>query len=182
MASSDFTSDGVNGNGAVIPSQSHTDGLPASQYGYTATVSHMDVEDDTHTTAAAAVNFQAHQPATDYTSQQDLYSVGEPLADFVQQLDDHVPTIPDSVTAYYLNTAGFEPADPRIVRLVSLAAQKFASDIVNDALQHCKMRASSGQVTKKQSKDKQKLVLTMEDLTPALAEYGINVTKPQYYL
>ncbi|KAL3862135.1 hypothetical protein ACJMK2_008125 [Sinanodonta woodiana] len=102
-----------------------------------------------------------------------------PLTDFVQQLEDYAPTIPDSVTAYYLNRAGFEATDPRIVRLISLASQKFISDIANDALQHCKMKAS-GQSSKKQGKDK-KFTLTMEDLTPALAEYGINVKKPHYY-
>jgi len=108
-------------------------------------------------------------------------NVGEPLADFMTQLEDHPATIPDSVTAYYLNSSGFETTDPRIVRLVSLAAQKFISDVANDALQHCKMRVSS-QAAKKQARDKQQLTLTMEDLTPALAEYGINVTKPQYYV
>jgi len=102
-----------------------------------------------------------------------------PLSDFVLQLEDYTPTVPDSVTGYYLNRAGFEAADPRIVRLVSLAAQKFVSDIANDALQHCKMRAS-GQSSKKQGKDK-KFTLTMEDLTPALSEYGISVKKPNYF-
>jgi len=102
-----------------------------------------------------------------------------PLSDFVVQLEDYTPTIPDSVTGYYLNRAGFEASDPRIVRLVSLAAQKFVSDIANDALQHCKMRAS-GQSSKKQGKDK-KFTLTMEDLSPALSEYGISVKKPQYF-
>lgn len=102
-----------------------------------------------------------------------------PLTDFVQQLEDYAPTIPDSVTGYYLNRAGFEATDPRITRLISLAAQKFISDIANDALQHCKMR-QSGQSSKKQGKDK-KLTLTMEDLTPALSEYGINVKKPAYF-
>ncbi|KAH3825609.1 hypothetical protein DPMN_127490 [Dreissena polymorpha] len=103
---------------------------------------------------------------------------GVPLVEFVQQLDDYTPTIPDSVTAHYLSRAGFEPTDPRIVRLVSLAAQKFVSDIANDALQHCKMKG--GVSNKNKGKDK-KLVLTMEDLSPALAEYGINVKKPLYY-
>ena len=81
------------------------------------------------------------------------------------------------------------------VRLISLAAQKFISDIVNDALQQCKMKGTSGAVgsgtgsgsgggssaaAKKAAKDK-KYTLSMEDLTPALAEYGVNVKKPHYF-
>ncbi|CAL1529791.1 unnamed protein product [Lymnaea stagnalis] len=111
---------------------------------------------------------------------QDKPSTGVPLSDFVLQLEDYAPTIPDSVTGYYLNRAGFDSSDPRITRLISLAAQKFISDIANDALQHSKMRAS-GQSAKKQGKDK-KMTLQMEDLTPALAEYGINVKKPMYFV
>jgi transcription initiation factor TFIID subunit 10 len=61
---------------------------------------------------------------------------------------------------------------------VSLSAQKFISDIINDSLQHCKLRGT--QTTKKGNKDK-RYVLTLEDLTPVLAEYGINVKKPLYY-
>lgn len=130
---------------------------------------------------------QSSQPVTGGTVSQShqtneqIRHVGEPLAEFMTQLEDHPATIPDSVTTYYLNSAGFEATDPRLVRLVSLAAQKFVSDVANDALQHCKMRVSS-QAAKKQTRDKQQLTLTMEDLTPALAEYGINVTKPQYYV
>jgi transcription initiation factor TFIID subunit 10 len=65
---------------------------------------------------------------------------------------------------------------------VSLAAQKFISDIANDALQHCKSR-SSAQPNKssKNVKDK-KYTLTMEDLAPALNEYGITVKKPPYFV
>ncbi|CAH2226055.1 transcription initiation factor TFIID subunit 10 [Pelobates cultripes] len=103
-----------------------------------------------------------------------------PLVDFLMQLEDYTPTIPDAVTGYYLNRAGFEASDPRIIRLISLAAQKFISDIANDALQHCKMKGTASGSSRNKSKDK-KYTLTMEDLTPALAEYGINVKKPYYF-
>lgn len=66
------------------------------------------------------------------------------------------------------------------VRLVSLAAQKFISEIANDALQHCKTRGAN-QNTKTKGKDR-RYTLTMEDLTPAVAEYGIIVKKPHYFV
>ncbi|KAJ6652294.1 hypothetical protein lerEdw1_012747, partial [Lerista edwardsae] len=103
-----------------------------------------------------------------------------PLVDFLLQLEDYTPTIPDAVTGYYLNRAGFEASDPRIIRLISLAAQKFISDIANDALQHCKMKGTASGSSRNKSKDK-KYTLTMEDLAPALAEYGINVKRPHYF-
>ncbi|XP_064384172.1 transcription initiation factor TFIID subunit 10-like [Halichondria panicea] len=101
------------------------------------------------------------------------------LLDFCAQLEDYTPTVPDAVTVHFLQKAGFSTRDPKIVRLVSLAAQKFISDIANDALQHCKMR-SAGQSARKATKDR-KYTLTMEDLGKALGEYGINLKKPAYY-
>lgn len=65
-------------------------------------------------------------------------------------------------------------------RLISLAAQKFLSDIANDALQHCKVRTSN-QSSKSKTKDRT-YTLTMDDLTPALSEHGIVVRKPPYYV
>ncbi|XP_061691501.1 transcription initiation factor TFIID subunit 10 [Syngnathoides biaculeatus] len=103
-----------------------------------------------------------------------------PLADFVMQLEEYTPTIPDAVTGYYLNRAGFEASDPRIIRLISLASQKFISDIANDALQYCKMKGTASGSSRSKTKDK-KYTLTMEDLGPALSEYGINVKKPYYF-
>jgi len=158
------SSDVVNGAAASL-TQGSTDAVPGQQ----------QVTDQSSESATGGTVCQTLQPT------EQVRTAGEPLADFMTQLEDYPATIPDSVTAYYLNSAGFEATDPRIVRLVSVAAQKFISDVANDALQHCKMRMSS-QAAKKQARDKQQLTLTMEDLTPALAEYGINVTKPQYYV
>ncbi|XP_038199733.1 transcription initiation factor TFIID subunit 10-like [Arvicola amphibius] len=103
-----------------------------------------------------------------------------PLVDFLMQLEDYTPMIPDAVTGFYLNRAGFEASDPGIVRLISLAAQKIISDIANGALQHCKMKGTAPGSSRSKSKDR-KYTLTMEDLTPALSEYGINVKKPHYF-
>lgn len=79
-----------------------------------------------------------------------------------------------SVISYYCLLTCFR------LRLISLAAQKFISDIANDALQHCKVR-SSNQPSKTKGKDR-RYTLTMEDLSPALAEYGITVRKPHYFV
>lgn len=70
------------------------------------------------------------------------------------------------------------------VRLISIAAQKFISDIANDALQHCKTK-SSAQAVNKSQKDKinqKKYTLSVEDLAPSLQHYGVVVKKPHYFV
>ncbi|CAD7079693.1 unnamed protein product [Hermetia illucens] len=130
-------------------------------------------------------NFGIHRGAA---RPQDDRTQGQILSDFLLQLEDYTPTIPDAVTSHYLNTAGFEANDPRIVRLISIAAQKFISDVVNDALQHCKTRTSNvsgsshGSSKNKAGTKDRKYTLTMEDLTPALADYGITVRKAHYFV
>ena len=84
------------------------------------------------------------------------------------------------MTSHYLASAGLETSDPRIVKLVSLAAQKFVSDVAADALTHCKMKQSANTAAKKGGKDK-KFIMTTEDLSSALSEQGVNVKKPMYY-
>ncbi|KAN0034243.1 hypothetical protein ACTFIV_000736 [Dictyostelium citrinum] len=99
--------------------------------------------------------------------------------EFINSLEDYVPTIPDEVITYYLNKTGFSCTDQRIKRLISLATQKFISDVTSDSLQFCKIRLQ-GTSREKTRKDKA-LVLTTDDLSQALREYGINIRKPEYF-
>ncbi|CAB4384587.1 transcription initiation factor IID, TAF10 subunit [Rhizophagus irregularis] len=100
------------------------------------------------------------------------------LLDFLRILDGFEPLIPDHVSEYYLSRSGASCDDIRVMRLMSLAAQKFVADIATDAFQYCKIRQQS---KKNLGKQRNKTVLNLEDLAAALSEYGINVKKPDYY-
>eukprot|EP00092_Neocalanus_flemingeri_P032665 GFUD01035530.1.p1 GENE.GFUD01035530.1~~GFUD01035530.1.p1 ORF type:complete len:146 (+),score=56.63 GFUD01035530.1:52-489(+) len=95
-------------------------------------------------------------------------------------LEDYNTTVPNTITANYLSRAGMVTSDNRLVTLVSLAAQKFISDLASDALTHCKMRQASNNNIKKVNKEK-KYVMTVEDLAIALEDKGIAVRRPPYY-
>jgi len=101
--------------------------------------------------------------------------------EFLLQLDDYTPIIPDVVTDYYLARAGFESDNVKLKRLLSLAAQKFIADIATDAFQHSKIRQQNTALKAKGGKDK-RTVLIMDDLSTALQSYGINLKKPDYYM
>ena len=64
-----------------------------------------------------------------------------------------------------------------------MTTQKFISDVANDALQHCKTCTNNQSGSAKSVKPTQdrKYTMTMEDLAPALADYGITVRKAQYF-
>lgn len=79
----------------------------------------------------------------EYTSEELEPAPGEELGELLHHLEDYTPTVPDALAERYLHSAGFEAVDPRIVRIISVTAQKFISDIANDALQHCKTRSNS---------------------------------------
>ncbi|KAL2489895.1 Transcription initiation factor TFIID subunit 10 [Forsythia ovata] len=104
------------------------------------------------------------------------------LTDFLASLMDYTPTIPDELVEHYLAKSGFQCPDVRLTRLVAVATQKFIADVATDALQYCKARQSAVVKDKrdKQQKDK-RLILTMEDLSKALQEYGVNVKHQDYF-
>ncbi|KAJ3052436.1 Transcription initiation factor TFIID subunit 10 [Rhizophlyctis rosea] len=105
------------------------------------------------------------------------------LADLLLMMDEFQPLIPDAVTDYYLARSGFDCEDVRLKRLLALAAQKFVADIANDALHYSKIRAQQIQAKDRKGAHKDKRnVLTMDDLSNALAEHGVNIKKPEYFV
>lgn len=132
------------------------------------------------------------------------------LNDILNLVEDNPPIIPDAVIDYYLMKNGFDCADVRVKRLLALATQKFVSDIAADAYEYSRIRssvavnnASNGQTRARQllagqqqpgqqqiSQQQQqqnekttasKVVLTVNDLSSAVAEYGLNITRPDFY-
>lgn len=97
-------------------------------------------------------------------------------SNILEAIKDFDSSIPDAVVHHFLNQAGMQTSDQRIIRLIAIAAQKFIHDIVSDSLQHCKLRGAQNK--KKKEKD---FTLAIEDLAAALEEYGIEVKRPQYF-
>lgn len=68
-------------------------------------------------------------------------------------------------------------------RLLSLSAQKFISDLSRDAFHFAKLRVNgttAGRGRPATAVDRNRVVLTMDDLSLALSEHGVNVKKPDY--
>ncbi|KAF9560001.1 Transcription initiation factor TFIID subunit 10 [Mortierella alpina] len=130
-------------------------------------------------TASVAQHNLAVGAALQSRKEEELNRKDRTLAEFLPMMETYNPIIPDAVTDYYLSRTGFDCDDVRIKRLLALAAQKFVSDIATDAFQYCKVRQQSQKRTPGKEK---KTVLTMEDLSDALGEYGINVKKPDYFM
>lgn len=123
------------------------------------------------------------------------------LSEFLDNMNEYAPIIPDAVTDYYLAKSGFQTNDVRIKRLLALATQKFISDLASDAYQHSRIRSSSsvssasnpqarakalvagvgGAQVQSSTSGRSKIVLTMEDLSSASSEYGLNLKRPDYY-
>ncbi|SCV05351.1 LANO_0H05578g1_1 [Lachancea nothofagi CBS 11611] len=130
------------------------------------------------------------------------------LNEILDMMEDNPPIIPDAVIDYYLTRNGFDCADVRVKRLLALATQKFVSDIATDAYEYSRIRSAitvhnsnngqararqlilgqqqPGQLTQQQQQQNEKtkankVVLTVNDLSSAVSEYGLNVSRPDFY-
>jgi transcription initiation factor TFIID subunit 10 len=113
------------------------------------------------------------------------------LLELLAALDSFNPVIPDALIDYHFTKAGLQCDDARLKKLVALVAQKFITDVAADALAHQRIRVSSvGKAGGSagtpggggSTSTPKKSVLTLEDLTAALQERGIEVRRPFYHV
>ncbi|GLE09097.1 hypothetical protein PINS_up020686 [Pythium insidiosum] len=116
----------------------------------------------------------------------------EQLSEFMDVMASFTPTIPEELVEHYLHQVGFTTSDPRIVRMIALAAHKFVLDVSHDAMQCQRIRAqnpanpssassASTPTSSANAIGSNRTVLTTEDLAASLREYGVNLCKPEYY-
>ncbi|SPO23004.1 related to TAF10 - TFIID and SAGA subunit [Ustilago trichophora] len=205
-------------SGAATPTQSTTAPGTASQDNndepMPSTSGQTAASSSSAAAAAAAAAESSATPANHTMSrrEEEESRKDRTLAEFMQLLDGYTPLIPDQVTDFYLEKVGFECHDVRLKRLLSLAAEKFVSDIAADAFQYARIRTNAGPGGRPRgqvsgagastgasaglsgaaaggaggalpagARDRSRTVLTMDDLSAALGEYGINARRAEYF-
>ncbi|KIS70360.1 uncharacterized protein UMAG_01529 [Mycosarcoma maydis] len=208
--------DGIR-SGAATPTQATTsttaatevdndEPMPSTSVGVPAGQASASSSSAAAATAAASSTQVSTQPVLTRREEEEARK-DRTLAEFMQLLDGYTPLIPDQVTDFYLEKVGFECHDPRLKRLLSLAAEKFVSDIAADAFQYARIRTNAGPGGRPRgqvgagaagasgaaaggatggaapagARDRSRTVLTMDDLSAALGEYGINARRAEYF-
>lgn len=118
----------------------------------------------------------------------------EDVAEFLRRLDGWEPTLVEEVVDYYLARAGFSCSDARVKKLIAAAAERFVSEVAREALQSARMHGSAG-VADRRSRGgaaaaaseegsaaaTEGATLTIEDLSFALRQFGVDLHKPEYW-
>jgi transcription initiation factor TFIID subunit 10 len=98
------------------------------------------------------------------------------MSDFFSALDTYTPTVPDEVTQYHLLKSGVNVKDPRITKLVSLAADKFLAEIIYEAKQLSLLRMKNSKYKGKRKLEDMSETFEMEDLCRSLEKKKISIS------
>ena len=88
---------------------------------------------------------------------------------FIEEVDGYTPTVPEAVVQQYLQLGGSSTTDPRILKLVALATDKFLAGLAKDTKDLGALRVGDKRAPPP---------LDMQDLTESLRSRGVKITKP----
>eukprot|EP01031_Cornospumella_fuschlensis_P038125 gene38125-46323_t len=94
------------------------------------------------------------------------------LNDFLQALDAYNPTVPEALTHYYLERSGADIKDDRITKLVSLAADKLLTEMLDTSIETRGLRLLSVKNPKK--KEEMSKNLDVEDVAGGLTQMRVH--------
>ncbi|KJE05633.1 transcription initiation factor TFIID subunit 10 [Cryptococcus gattii NT-10] len=182
---------GASGTQATITSVPNATSVSGDQSSTSALISSSGLTrgptGNASTSAPAATQTEAQPSSQDSfwaaRREEEIARRDRSLAELLVMLDGYKPLIPEEVTEYFLQRSGFDCSDPRLKRLLSLVAQKFISDLSRDAFHFSKLRvngATAGRGRPAAGVDRNRVVLTMDDLSLALGEHGVNLKAPDY--
>ncbi|KAK8795253.1 hypothetical protein WA538_004794 [Blastocystis sp. DL] len=97
------------------------------------------------------------------------------LKELISGLKKYTPIIPDEVTKYLLQTAGCNVEDEESIRLVSLAAQRYVTELISKAKEYNVARRDG------KTGDANDDALLLVDLQNALHDKGIDMNKAESY-
>ncbi|XP_058802675.1 transcription initiation factor TFIID subunit 10-like [Phymastichus coffea] len=128
-------------------------------------------------------NSENQDGSVDGPEQADSTNAATPLFDVLDLMDkeNFEPTVPDAVAEKLMQVSGCLTTDPKVTKLIAVAAQTFISVVAKDAMQHYKMRGAP-QSNKFRGKDEQHNTLVMEDLISSIEDRGVVVRKPPYFV
>lgn len=95
---------------------------------------------------------------------------GEELCCFLKDLDNYKPTVPEAVTQYYVEKCGVTVLDPRILTLISLAADKFIAETIHEAKEQSLLKRKN----RKRKSDLPVESIDITDLEGGLAQFNIS--------
>jgi|MDTB01.1.fsa_nt_gb transcription initiation factor TFIID subunit 10 len=116
-----------------------------------------------------------------------IYKHMSKVSSFLSNLEEYNPTVPEAVTLYYMNKAGTEVGDSRMVKLMSLAADHFLAKTVYESRQICMLRQENSSSGRSRKRKMQEIAGTTEDtfqeqdLDAALQAAGIRVRRSKVF-
>ncbi|KII61812.1 Transcription initiation factor TFIID subunit 10 [Thelohanellus kitauei] len=104
---------------------------------------------------------------------------GKEIEKYLKKVSRHECVIPNELTSVILQSAGVNCEDENLVKIISLGAQKFITEILAECYEFNKNK-DTGKAQRKEGQSAN-MTLTYEDLEFILRQKGIDVSHMPYF-